>query len=72
MITPTSTTSKEEGLATTSAKFSQGEELFDPKVALGMFTYERPATGSMDNPAREIDLAEITRWGWDGRQRAAP
>ena len=38
---------------------------FDPNVALGMFTYERPATGSQDNPAREIDLAEISRWGWN-------
>ena len=38
---------------------------FDPNVALGMFTYERPATGSEDNSAREIDLAEISRWGWD-------
>jgi len=38
---------------------------FDPNVALGMFTYERPATGSQGNVAREIDLAEISRWGWD-------
>jgi hypothetical protein len=38
---------------------------YDPNVALGMFTYERPATGSQDNPAREIDLAEISRWGWN-------
>ena len=37
----------------------------DPNVALGMFTYERPATGSENNPAREIDLAEISRWGWN-------
>ena len=38
---------------------------YDPNVALGMFTYERPATGSSNNPAREIDLAEISRWGWN-------
>ena len=37
----------------------------DPNVALGMFTYERPAKGSEDNPAREMDLAEISRWGWN-------
>jgi hypothetical protein len=37
----------------------------DPNVALGMFTYERPATGSRFNSAREIDLAEISRWGWN-------
>ena len=40
-------------------------ETYDPNVALGMFTYERPATGSENNPAREIDLAEISRWGWN-------
>jgi hypothetical protein len=38
---------------------------FDPNVALGMFTYERPGTGSEKNSAREIDLAEISRWGWN-------
>jgi hypothetical protein len=38
---------------------------YDPNVALGMFTYERPATGSPTNSAREIDLAEISRWGWN-------
>lgn len=49
----------------------------DPNVALGMFTYERygpynPNTdphyqprGGSNNPWREIDLAEISRWGWD-------
>jgi len=38
---------------------------YDPNVAFGLFTYERPATGSENNPAREIDLAEISRWGWN-------
>jgi hypothetical protein len=38
---------------------------YDPNVALGIFTYERPDTGSSNNPAREIDLAEISRWGWN-------
>lgn len=37
----------------------------DPNVALGLFTYERPASGPQDNPGREIDLAEISSWGWD-------
>jgi hypothetical protein len=37
----------------------------DPNVALGMFTYERPGAGSENNRAREIDLAEISRWGWN-------
>jgi hypothetical protein len=38
---------------------------YDPNVALGLFTYERPGSGTADNPAREIDLAEVSRWGWD-------
>ena len=38
---------------------------YDPNVAFGLFTFERPATGSTNNPAREIDLAEISRWGWN-------
>ena len=50
----------------------------DPNVAVGMFTYERygeipqqrpftdiPTWGGDDNPNREIDLAEISRWGWN-------
>jgi hypothetical protein len=38
---------------------------YDPNVAFGLFTYERPATGTTNNRAREIDLAEISRWGWN-------
>jgi hypothetical protein len=48
----------------------------DPNVAVGVFTYERyggppkefkpwPSFGGKDNPNREIDLAEISRWGFD-------
>ena len=40
----------------------------DPNVAFGAFTYERfgnGSTGSPPNPNRELDLAEISRWGWD-------
>jgi|GEM_PF-1203953 len=37
----------------------------DPNVALGEFMYERPSSGPQANPAREIDLAEISRWGWN-------
>ena len=37
----------------------------DPNVAFGVFTYENPSTGNSNNPAREIDLAEISRWGWN-------
>ena len=41
----------------------------DPNVALGVFTYERygpfpyEKRGGPNNPNREIDLAEISRWG---------
>jgi hypothetical protein len=35
----------------------------DPNVAFGAFTYEKEQTGTSDNPFREIDLAEISRWG---------
>ena len=37
----------------------------DPNMALGVFTYENPGTGPILNPNREIDLAEISRWGWN-------
>jgi len=37
----------------------------DPNMALGVFTYENPNTGPNSNPNREIDLAEISRWGWN-------
>lgn len=35
----------------------------DPNVAFGAFNYEKENTGTPDNPFREIDLAEISRWG---------
>jgi hypothetical protein len=35
----------------------------DPNVAFGAFTYERDGTGDTKNPNRELDLAEISRWG---------
>ena len=38
---------------------------YDPNVAFGVFTYERPMSGTDNNPNREIDLAEVSRWGWD-------
>jgi hypothetical protein len=40
----------------------------DPNAAFGAFTFERLGTGSTGptiNPHREIDLAEISRWGWN-------
>jgi len=35
----------------------------DPNVAFGAFTYERDKTSDTKNPYRELDLAEISRWG---------
>ncbi len=38
----------------------------DPNVAFGLFPYERVgggSTGDANNPAREIDLAELSTWG---------
>lgn len=37
----------------------------DPNMAFGVFLYENPATGPHPNRPREIDLAEISRWGWN-------
>ena len=49
---------------------SSSFDALDPNVALGMFTYERLGpfpyvhiTGKLTNPRREMDLAEISRWG---------
>ena len=42
--------------------------MLDPNASFGVFTFERIGTGSTGpttNPHREIDLAEISRWGWD-------
>ena len=38
---------------------------YDPNVVFGLFTFERPPTGTDNNKYREIDLAEISRWGWN-------
>jgi hypothetical protein len=37
----------------------------DPNMAFGLFTYENPGTGPNSNPNREMDLAELSRWGWN-------
>jgi hypothetical protein len=56
--------------------------MLDPNVAVGIFTYERygrppvvgpwPSFGGLANPNREIDLAEISRWGWDQKTGTCP
>jgi hypothetical protein len=50
-----------------TAKYRYWPDL-DPNAAFGVFTCERlgnGGTGSASNPNRELDLAEISRWGWD-------
>jgi len=37
----------------------------DPNMAFGLFLYENPGTGPNSNPNRELDLAELSRWGWN-------
>jgi hypothetical protein len=44
---------------------SGGWDALDPNMAFGLFTYENPPTGPHPNHPREIDLAEISRWGWN-------
>lgn len=39
----------------------------DPNVALGVFTYQADIAGaSSKNPNRELDMAEVSRWGYTG------
>jgi hypothetical protein len=35
----------------------------DPNVALGLFTFQKDKSNDENNPYREIDLAEISKWG---------
>jgi hypothetical protein len=55
-------------LVTARVKTATSWATLDPNAAFGAFTFERIGTGSGGpsiNPHREIDLAEISRWGWD-------
>ena len=48
-----------------SAKITKGTfSALDPNVCFGLFTYEFEKTGDSNNPNREIDLAEISRFGF--------
>jgi hypothetical protein len=49
-----------------SARLVNGNwSALDPNMAFGLFTYENPGTGPNVNENCEIDLAEISRWGWN-------
>lgn len=55
-------------LVTAKVKSATSWATLDPNAAFGVFTFERygkGSTGPTVNPHREIDLAEISRWGWN-------
>jgi len=60
-------------LVTATIKTAASWAEMDTNVAFGVFTYERDQTGTSDNPGRELDLAEISRWGnYGGGCRISP
>jgi len=50
-------------LVSAKVKSSSSWATLDRNVAFGVFTYEPEKTGNSYNPNRELDLAEITKWG---------
>ena len=60
-------------LVTAKVKTAASWATMDTNVAFGAFTYERDRTGDSNNPGRELDLAEISRWGnYGGGCRISP
>jgi hypothetical protein len=58
-------------LVTAKIKTAASWQALDPNVTFGAFTYERLGTagtgsGDQNNPYRELDLAEISHWGYAG------
>jgi hypothetical protein len=57
-------------LVVAQVKSAASWDQLDPHAAFGAFTYERVGTGDgtgpAQNPNRELDLAEISRWGYAG------
>jgi hypothetical protein len=50
-------------LVAARVKTAASWDAMDPNVAFGVFTYERVGTGDTKNANRELDLAEVSRWG---------
>lgn len=50
-------------LVTMKVKSAPSWSLLDPNTALGLFTYQKDKSSDENNPYREIDLAEVSRWG---------
>lgn len=63
-------------LVTATAKTASTWDALDLNAAFGVFTFERigtgAGTGTMNNPSREIDLAEISHWGWPPNDSSCP
>jgi hypothetical protein len=58
-------------LVVAQVKSAASWDKLDPNAAFGAFTYERlgtsgTGTGNTNNPYRELDLAEISHWGYAG------
>jgi len=50
-------------LVSARVKSADSWDKLDKNVAFGLFTFQNDRTGPVNNPYREIDLAEISRWG---------
>lgn len=63
-------------LVTATTKTASSWNDLDPNVAFGDFTFERVGTGggtgTLKNPNREIDLAEVSRFGFPAGDPACP
>ncbi|HEY1260333.1 MAG TPA: hypothetical protein VGF34_13890 [Stellaceae bacterium] len=63
-------------LVTATAKTAGTWNGLDLNAAFGAFTFERfgtgGGTGTMNNPNREIDLSEISRFGWPANDPSCP
>lgn len=50
-------------LVSAKIKSASSWDKLDKNVAFGLFTFQKDASGGINNPHRELDLAEISRWG---------
>lgn len=50
-------------LVSAKIKSASSWNQLDKNVAFGLFTYQKDSSWTDDNPYRELDLAEISRWG---------
>ncbi|MCB0728624.1 MAG: hypothetical protein KDD00_14270 [Ignavibacteriae bacterium] len=50
-------------LVSARVKSAPSWDKLDKNVAFGLFTFQNDKTGAPQNPYRELDLAEISRWG---------